>query len=272
VAVKEVAFRSLPKHYEGAFAMSISIYYTVYRVTNKVNGRYYIGKHTTTDPNDKYMGTGTVITRAIQTYGVDAFEKQVLYFCDSEQHAFEVEAQLVTETVINDPLCYNLRAGGKGGWIHSAETREKIRQDNLQRPPVSAETRAKVSAMHKGRKRPPETGARISAANKGRKLTAEARANMSKAQQERANKSRAQNGRAVSAETIEKRKATRAGYRHSAETIEKMKETHRVRAQTAPKRKMSPETTAKRIASRAGYRHSPETLLKCNKPEKSTSN
>lgn len=232
--------------------MSNCIYYTVYRVTNKVNGKYYIGKHTTDDPNDKYMGTGTIITRAIQAYGLDAFEKQVLYFCDSEEHAFEVEAQLVTEALVNDPMCYNLRAGGKGGWTHSAETREKIRQDNLQRPPVSAETRAKVSALHKGRKRSPETGAKISAANTGRKISDEARANMSKGQL----------GKKYSAETIAKRVATRAGYRHSAETIEKMKETKALRAVGRAKRKMSPEVIAKRIAARAGYRHTPETLAK----------
>lgn len=193
--------------------MSELIYYTVYRVTNKVNGKYYIGKHTTRDPYDDYMGTGTVITRAIQAYGIDAFEKQVLYFCESEEHAFEVESQLVTEDLINDPQCYNMRIGGKGGWKHSAETKEVMREKALLRPPMSAETREKVSLVHKGRKRSAETRVKISAGNKGKKLSVESCTNMSKGQL----------GKKYSPETIAKRKAARAGYRHSPETIEKMK-------------------------------------------------
>lgn len=193
--------------------MSERIYYTVYRVTNKVNGKYYIGKHTTRDPYDDYMGTGTVITRAIQAYGIDAFEKQVLYFCESEEHAFEVESQLVTEDLINDPQCYNMRIGGKGGWKHSAESKETMREKALLRPPKSAETRKKISSVHTGRKRSAETINKLSAANIGKKHSAEARAKMSKQKL----------GRKIAPEIITKRVASRAGYRHSPETIEKMK-------------------------------------------------
>ena len=36
------------------------ILYTVYRITNKINDNTYVGVHKTTDPNDGYMGSGTI--------------------------------------------------------------------------------------------------------------------------------------------------------------------------------------------------------------------
>ncbi len=33
-------------------------YYTIYKITNIINGMIYIGKHQTKDVNDGYMGSG----------------------------------------------------------------------------------------------------------------------------------------------------------------------------------------------------------------------
>jgi hypothetical protein len=32
------------------------MYYIIYKITNNINGRYYIGRHATKDINDSYMG------------------------------------------------------------------------------------------------------------------------------------------------------------------------------------------------------------------------
>jgi hypothetical protein len=43
-------------------------YFTIYKVTNLINGKYYIGKHITSNAYDKYMGSGRAIQNAIKKY------------------------------------------------------------------------------------------------------------------------------------------------------------------------------------------------------------
>lgn len=43
--------------------------YTIYKTTNKIDGKIYIGKHETQDLKDGYLGSGTHLKRAIKKYG-----------------------------------------------------------------------------------------------------------------------------------------------------------------------------------------------------------
>lgn len=89
----------------------------VYQINNRVNGHYYIGKHSTQDLNDGYMGSGTALFRAFNKYGMQSFYREVLKFFPSSEEAFAYEAELVTEELVKSPRCYNIALGGIGGYL-----------------------------------------------------------------------------------------------------------------------------------------------------------
>lgn len=111
--------------------------YTVYKITNVVNGKYYIGVHSTKNPNDSYMGSGKIIKDALKKYGKDSFKKEVLYIFDTLQDALKKEKELVTEEFVQQKNVYNISLGGGMGGkningltfkgkTHSIETKQKI--------------------------------------------------------------------------------------------------------------------------------------------------
>ena len=91
-------------------------HYTVYKITNKLNGKFYIGKHKTKNLDDGYMGSGKLIRSAIEKYGLENFEKEILFVFETELEMNEAEKSLV---VLNENS-YNLCPGGQGGfgYIH----------------------------------------------------------------------------------------------------------------------------------------------------------
>ena len=104
------------------------MYHYVYKITNKVNGKFYIGKHSTYDMDDGYYGSSTHLDRAISKYGIDNFEKSILKMFDTSDEAYEYEALVITEDMVKSPDCYNVQGGGKGwatGLLHHIH--EKIK-------------------------------------------------------------------------------------------------------------------------------------------------
>lgn len=71
------------------------IFYGLYKITNLLNGKMYIGKHKTTNLDDGYMGSGKIIKRAIAKYGVQNFRKEWLMFCEDEEELNYMERVFV---------------------------------------------------------------------------------------------------------------------------------------------------------------------------------
>lgn len=92
------------------------MFYTIYKITNKVNGKVYIGKHQTKDLTDGYMGSGKHLKNAIKKYGLENFEKEILFVFDNEVDMNTKEAELVTSDFVKEDTNYNLCPGGKGGF------------------------------------------------------------------------------------------------------------------------------------------------------------
>lgn len=87
-------------------------YHYFYKITNNINGHFYYGVHNTDNLDDGYMGSGKRLHFAYKKYGMENFTKEILKFFDSSAEAFEYEAEVVNETLVSDPNCYNCINGG----------------------------------------------------------------------------------------------------------------------------------------------------------------
>lgn len=89
------------------------MHYIIYKITNQVNGKYYIGRHATKDVNDSYMGSGIGIKNAIKKYGLENFTKEIIATADSADALWNLEKEIVNKDVVKDVMSYNNAYGGK---------------------------------------------------------------------------------------------------------------------------------------------------------------
>jgi hypothetical protein len=86
--------------------------YIIYKITNLVNKKVYIGKHQTHDIYDTYMGSGTGILLAIKKYGIRNFKKYILFIFDNERDMNTKEETIVNREFVLSKNTYNQVIGG----------------------------------------------------------------------------------------------------------------------------------------------------------------
>jgi hypothetical protein len=89
--------------------------YFVYKTTNIIDGKTYIGVHKTTNIDDGYLGSGKWLLRAIKKYGEGAFKREIISYHDTHADAFEEEKRIVNEEFCQSKDTYNFKVGGSGG-------------------------------------------------------------------------------------------------------------------------------------------------------------
>ena len=163
------------------------MFWCIYRITNLINGKTYIGQHKYKELNDSYMGSGVLIKKAIKKHGVENFKKEILYSrIQYKETADDMERFAIKKERAIGKAEYNLADGGEGlsGYKYSEEYKRKIseRTKGENNPNYgkhhSKETRKKISEARKkyvgenhpmyGKHHTEETRKKISEAEKGR--------------------------------------------------------------------------------------------------------
>jgi hypothetical protein len=91
----------------------IKLYYTIYKTTCLINGKFYIGKHQTKNLDDGYLGSGKLLMYAMRKYGIQYFVTEIIAVYQEEWRMNLAERILV---VLDLEISYNLCKGGHGGF------------------------------------------------------------------------------------------------------------------------------------------------------------
>lgn len=131
-------------------------FHLIYQITNLVNGKFYIGKHTTKNPYDNYMGSGKIIKKALEKYGIENFTKEILFCFNNEQKAFMKEEEIVSQKFIDRKDTYNMVVGGIG--FHSGKEHPYYGRCGEKHPlygkHITEEHKEKLLEANKGDKNP----------------------------------------------------------------------------------------------------------------------
>ena len=71
------------------------MYGYVYKGTNLVNNKIYIGQHKATKFDEKYHGSGTLWKRACAKYGLENIKIELLEWCETRQELSNKEAYYI---------------------------------------------------------------------------------------------------------------------------------------------------------------------------------
>ncbi len=188
----------------------------VYKTTNLINGKIYIGKHKSPTHDKAYFGSGVILLNAINKYGIINFTNEIIEWCDSLEELNAREIYWIGYYKKLDYAMYNISNGGDGGDIYHCLSKEQqkefVKKSSIlgkKLPPRSDVSKQKQREKMLGRPSP----------NKGRK--------MSEAQKEKLRKSHLgqtpwNKGKKMSAKYIENNRKSHLGQVVSEETKSKM--------------------------------------------------
>ena len=171
------------------------MYGYIYKTTNLVNGKIYIGQHKSKKFDINYFGSGKLILNAIKNYGINNFKCEIIEWCDSQSQTNSRERYWINKYNSRDKkIGYNITEGGEGwkGGCHSEQTKNKISKSKTGCKPnrdyklIKDDTKLKISNSlkeyykthdnpRKGVHLSDETKEKLSKINKGKKYSYETR-------------------------------------------------------------------------------------------------
>lgn len=146
----------------------------IYRITNLINGKTYVGQHEYKKLNEYYMGSGVHLVRAQKKYGMENFKKEILVFnISTQEHANLLEETFIAaeREKVGRENCYNISDGGQGNHtkgIHFSEEHKRHLSEAHKNKHFSEETKKKMSESHKNKPHSEEWNRKVAEANKGK--------------------------------------------------------------------------------------------------------
>jgi group I intron endonuclease len=153
----------------------------IYKTTNLVNGKIYVGKHASSFFDTTYIGSGKTLCKAIKKYGKKNFDCILIEAVENEADLNLREKYWIAKLNARDKnVGYNINEGGEGNpgykhttacraalsekkrnykWYHNGDTYTTIAADGdipegfvLGRYPVTEETKEKIATTIKSKR------------------------------------------------------------------------------------------------------------------------
>lgn len=222
----------------------------IYKTTNLINNKIYIGKDSKNNPN--YLGSGKILSNAIKKYGKNNFKKEILESCTLENLNEREIYWIDFYKANNEKIGYNILSGGDGGDTFSFQEIEKKKRILEKRKNTMLLRYG--GAVNKGKKLTDEEKAKLKGKNLGKKhpnrkkvtFTEEHKQNIAKANKERCAKLSDEEKLNIAQSAINSNK----GRKVNEET----------------KKKMSESAKGNQTRFKVGHKHSEETKQKMRKP------
>ena len=209
---------------------------SIYKITNTVNGKSYIGQtiHDAEKTRIRYHLNGygnEDVKKDIEKYGKDAFTYEILHDGIIPEFLDMLEKEAIAKYNTIAPHGYNQTNGGSGsGTQVSKEVRRKLSEAGKGKK-ISEEHRRKLSEANTGKKHMPETCWKMSESREGAKnpMYGKPRSDDTKRKISEANTGRKRSDEAKQkmSEARKGEKHPMYGRKHSDEAKQKMSEAHK---------------------------------------------
>ena len=206
----------------------------IYKTTNIINGKFYVGQDFNNNPN--YLGSGVYLNKVIKKYGRENFKKEILQVCDNIEELNKYEKYWIKKLKSKAPNGYNLANGGRGnggfckGVKLSEEHKQKIGKGNTGKKRTEKQKRKYGESM-KGKKHSEESKKKIGEGNKGKTISQEQRKKTSESCKLNAktNPNYGMSGKKHSDKTRKKISDKHIGMKHTEESKRKNSESNKGR-------------------------------------------
>jgi len=153
------------------------MYGYIYKTTNLINHKFYIGQHHSEKFDESYKGSGKLILKAFKKYGFENFSCEILEWCETPEQLDEREIYYISMLCVDGNNHYNIAKGGNSGDLRKYLSESELQnwKDAISKAKMgqkrSEHSRRKQSESLKGHITSEETKEKIRQSNMGHEVS-----------------------------------------------------------------------------------------------------